>query len=168
MDSGQGFRLRGPAGSGYIPSVCRPGYRPESRFCLSKSPVTWPLSRRRGLSAHLLSASSSQCRAPILSDHPHGLGESPRRGEGGLLTPLAPLSLLGAGPDWGGRSDLAGKEGRLCFQGWLSRPALENILSQLRALCCVVCFHGVWGEWWGAEAAVRPAAGRASWRVTHL
>lgn len=84
-----------------------------------------------------------------LSDHPHCLRESPRRVEQGLLTPLATLSLPGAGPDWGGRSDLAGKEGRLCFQGWLSRPALENILSQLRALCCVVCFHGVWEEWWG-------------------
>lgn len=87
---------------------------------------------------------------------------------GALLTPLAPLSLLGAGPGWGGRSDLAGKEGGLCFQGWLSRPALENILSQLGALCCVVCFHGVWGEWWGGEASVRPAAGRALWRVTCL
>lgn len=41
---------------------------------------------------------------------------------------------------------MAGKEGGLCFQGWLSRPALENILSQLGALCCVVCFHGVWEE----------------------
>lgn len=146
-----GLQAGGATGLGCTPSACRPGYSLESHLYLSKSLVTWPV-LALGLSAHLLLAFSTEgLHWPVQSTQVALAWTTPTVPiggvRGGLLTSLAPLSLLGAGPAWGGRSDLAGKEGRLCFQGWLSRPALENILSQLGALCCVVCFHGVWGEW---------------------
>lgn len=55
---------------------------------------------------------------------------------------------------WRGRS--SGFVSRLGFPG----PALGNILSQLGALCCVVCvFMVFWGEEWGGEIPVLQQAG---------
>ena len=79
----------------------------------------------------------------------HPLGNSPGRGTGAQPVcsppPALPQRPPGAGPAWGGRRRSGGKERRLCLQSWLSRAALGNMLSQLGAVCCVVCVFVVLG-----------------------
>lgn len=78
----------------------------------------------------------------------HPLGNSPGRGQEGSLSVFPQLSPRGRreqGQRGEAGGELAGKERRLCFQSWPSRAALGNILSQLGALCCVVCVFMVLG-----------------------
>lgn len=71
--------------------------------------------------------------------------EGDREGSPSDSSQLCPRGSREQGQCGEAGGDLAGKERRLCFQSWLSWAALGNILSQLGALCCVVCVFMVLG-----------------------